>query len=156
MHSPTKAQSNLKAVIEKEIINIKAIPTNSHPDIQGKLDSVTVFDSSYSKIVSLGVKAIPVLFKWLYDTSYTPVKNPCWEEEPMRVHDIAWFLINEIEPIQEYYALKIVMCTWDQCSHFPQGFFNFIHSRPIIFATRYKKYFYSNQRKLILRGKIPK
>ena len=152
----SSGQTNIKSTIKTEISRIKNIPSYSHPDIQGKIDSLIIIDSSFSKIVSLGTSAIPVLIDWLYDTSFTIVQNPCWLEEPMRTHDIAWFLINEIEPIPEYPALKIKFCTYGDCSHFPEHFFNYIHTNPKRYANRYKKYFTSKERKIRLQENIYK
>ena len=144
----SSGQTNFKPIIEKEIVNIKTIPSFTHPDFQGTKEPLTIFDSSYTKIVSLGIGAIPVLINKLYDTTFITPRNPCWEGEAMRTRDIAWFLINEIEPIPAFPALGLVICTQGSCSHFPQGFFNFIHNDPILYANRYKKYFNNKQRKL--------
>ncbi len=140
-------------IIQTEIAKIKIIPSYSHRNMFGNFVPQIDFDSAFTKIVRLGTKAIPILIKKLRDTTLVSIKNPCFSEEEMKVHDVAWFLINEIEPFPRHTALKLVFCTSDECDHFPQGFFTFIHSNPSEYASRYKKYFYSKERLKYLKSK---
>jgi len=139
--------------IHSEMRKVKQIPSYSHENVLGKRKPLTVFDSSFSKIVKLGAEAIPVLINKLKDTTTIDIVNPCFTEEKMKVHDLAWFLINEIEPFPKFLAVKIRFCTWNECDHLPDHFFNFVHSDPRDLANRYKKYFYSSERKKYLRSK---
>lgn len=148
------AQSNFDVNVNNELQNIKAIPSSTHPSISGEVSSLTVFDSSFTRIVRYGTKVIPSLIKRLGDTTSLKIENPCYAEEKMKMHDLVWFLIQEIEPFPRYDALHLVFCTEGDCEHFPQGFFNFIHSDPKLYASRYKKYFYSKRRVQYLNKKV--
>ena len=146
------AQSN-REFIENEMKNVKQIPSYYHKDVLSKRKTPTVFDSAFSKIAQLGTQAIPILINKLKDTTSINIINPCFSEEKMKVHDLAWFLINEIEPFPRFIALKIQFCTWNECDHFPDGFFNFVHRNPIELANRYEKYFYGSERKKYLKSR---
>jgi hypothetical protein len=143
---------NSEQSIRNEIEKIKIIPSYHHTNMIGDSVPQTIYDSSFSKIVDMGVKVIPTLLKLLKDTSVVKIINPCFDEKKMRMHDIGWFLIRQIEPFPFHAALNLQFCIEGDCDHFPQGFFNFIHSNPTEYSVRYEKYFYSRVRKKYLKS----
>jgi hypothetical protein len=138
-----------KETVEKSIYNIKSVPSYYlkgfvyDPKVQ-RQDLVK--DSFYLKIKRLDTFALQYLIPFLSDTSLTDIKNECLETN-LKIADLAFFLINDIEPVPYALVTGGQYCTWGECGGLPDGFLYFINAQRLRFKKDYTNYFYGDKRR---------
>ncbi len=144
----------VKSIVEQEFYQIKFIPTERlNPDSRTFAKYKNI-DSSYNKILKLGTTAIPFLIPKMTDTTLTKILNPCDNDEPIHLGDLAWFIITDIEKIPLFQVTKNQWCVWGVCEHFPLGFFTSLNFYRNKYAKGYKNYFYSKERRKIITKEV--
>ncbi len=138
-------------ILDGEFYKIKSVPINRVNRDSHNLSVYKQMDSSYNNILKLGTSAIPFLISKMRDTSLTNISNPCDNDQLMRYGDLAWFIITDIEDIPLFTVTKNQWCVWGICDHFPLGFFVSLNFYRDKFSKQYEAYFYSRERKKILK-----
>lgn len=137
-----------KETVEKSIYNIKSVPSYYlkgfvyDPKVQ-RQDLAK--DSFYLKIKKLDTFALQYLIPFLSDTSLTDIKNECLETN-FKIADLAFFLINDIEPIPYALVTGGQYCTWGECGILPDGFIEFLNNQRLRFKKDYETFYYGTKR----------
>lgn len=136
--------------IDKEILGIKGIPYHYQ---KGKLSDkikIEFKDVSYLNIKKLDTSAIRFLINKLTDTTLTSIDNTCMGTK-LKIADLAFFLINDIEPVPYAMVTGGQYCTLGECGSLPDGFLYFINAQRLRFKNEYTKFYYGAARKEWLR-----
>jgi hypothetical protein len=143
------ASGQTKEIVEKNVYNIKSIPSYYlkgfvyDPKVQRQS---LIKDSSYLEITRLDTFALQYLIPFLSDTTLTEINNECLQTK-FKIADLAFFLINDIEPIPYALITGVQYCTWGECGGLPDGFLYFINSQRLRFKNDYVNYFYGDKRR---------
>lgn len=141
------ATAQTKTIVDREIFNVKSIPFHYSKFYSESIkDKPLLTDASYLKIKSLDTLAIPYLILKLSDTSITSIENTCLGTK-YKVGDIAFFLINDIEPIPYGMVTGGQYCTMGQCGVLPDGFITYLNNQREKFYNAYRIYYYGDKRK---------
>ena len=137
-----------KEVVEKNIVKIKSIPSYYLKgfvyDPKVKRQDL-IKDSSYLQITRLDTFALQYLIPFLSDTTLTHINNECLQSK-FKIADLAFFLINDIEPVPYVLVTCGQYCTWGECGSLPDGFLYFINAQRLRFKNDYFIYFYGEKR----------
>jgi hypothetical protein len=142
------ASGQTKEIVEKNIYNIKSIPSyylkGFMYDPKIKRQNL-IKDSSYLQITRLDTFALQYLIPFLSDTTLTEISNECLQTK-FKIADLAFFLINDIEPVPYASVTGGQWCTWGDCGGLPDGFLYFINAQRLRFKNDYVNYFYGEKR----------
>jgi len=128
--------------------NVKSIPAWYTTGYKYKKTNKSRFDgldSAYIYITKLDTNAIPTLMHYLSDTTTTSIANTCLGGY-FTYGQLAFFLINDIEPIPYFTVTKSQWDVLGECGTLPYGFLNYIKSRGQEFEKEYGVYFRSQDR----------
>jgi hypothetical protein len=137
-----------KEVVEKNIYNIKSIPSYYSkefvfdPEVKRQ---ALIKDSSYLKIIKLDTFALQYLINFMSDTTFTEIYSECLHTK-LKIADIAFFLIQDIEPFPYALVTGGQYCTWGECGGLPDGFLYFINAQRLRFKNAYINYYFSEKR----------
>ena len=137
-----------KEIVEANIYNIKSVPSYY---LKGFVYNAKVKrqdlikDSSYLHITRLDTNALRYLIPFLGDTTLTEINNECLQTK-FKIADLAFFLINDIEPVPYALVTDGQYCTWGECGDLPDGFLYFINAQRLRFKNDYVNYFYGDKR----------
>ena len=138
-----------KKIVEKNIYNIKSIPSYYLKrfvfDPKVKRQEL-IKDSSYLQITKEDTFALQYLIPCLSDTTLTEISNECLQTK-FKIADLAFFLINDIEPVPYASVTGLQWCTWGECGGLPDGFLYFINDQRLRFKNNYATYFYGDKRR---------
>jgi len=102
-------------------------------------------DSVYASIAKLDTNAIPTLMNHLSDTTSTVIANTCLGGY-FTLGQLAFFLINDIEPIPYFTVTKSQWDVLGECGTLPYGFLNYVKFKGQEFKNEYRVYFNSQAR----------
>ena len=134
--------------VYRTLNKIKGVPswyTTSHKYDKTKKDRFKGVDSVYVGIAKLDTNAIVKLIDFLADTSSTTIPNTC-QNGYFTYGQLAFFLINDIEPIPFYIVTKSQWDVLGECGILPYGFLNYLKNNASRFETEYRTYFNSQER----------
>ncbi|MEO6454992.1 MAG: hypothetical protein ABIN97_13000 [Ginsengibacter sp.] len=149
----TKTYSQISASIIDDKLNqikniscqMKNISFKQYGGFQPKL-MLEFSDNALTYIVNQDTFAIPILIEKIADTSLTNLMKPGGEDF-FRKGDLATLLISYIEFMPFALISGDQWCSCCDAGYLPTGFLNYVDKSRIIFQTRYKAYYYSQERK---------
>jgi len=128
--------------------NVKSIPAWYKTGYKYKKTNKSRFDgldSAYVRIAKLDTIAIATLMNYLSDTTATGIANTCLGGY-FSFGQLAFFLINDIEPIPYFTVTKSQWDVLGECGTLPYGFLNYVKSKGQEFENEYRVYFHSQAR----------
>ena len=102
-------------------------------------------DSAYVCVAKLDTNAIITLMNYLSDTIATSIANTCLGGY-FTYGQLAFFLINDIEPIPYFTVTKSQWDVLGECGTLPYGFLYYLKSKGQEFENEYQVYFRSQAR----------
>jgi hypothetical protein len=143
------AQSQLGSSNVFEVLNrIRAVPSwyiAGYNSSKTKGDKLEGIDTVYADIVKLDTIAIPKLIPFLSDTTYTEILNTCTGGY-FTFGQLAFFLINDIEPVPYFLVTKSRWDAFGECWNLPIGFLGFLRINGSNFKDQYSRYINSKER----------
>lgn len=129
----------------KKVKYIPAWYTNGYKYKKTNKSRFEGLDSAYVRVVKLDTIAIPTLMSHLSDTTETGIAITCLGGY-FSLGQLAFFLINDIEPIPYFTVTKSQWDVLGECGTLPYGFLNYVKSQGQKFENEYRVYFHSQAR----------
>lgn len=145
----TSSNGQPKEVVDRNIYKIKSIPSyylNGFAYNAKNKGQDLIKDSAYFHIRSLDTSALSYLIPYLSDTTLTTIKIECHKSK-LKIADVAFFLINDIEPIPFALVTGSQWCICCECGSLPEGFLSYINTERLQFKNEYVNFFYGDKRK---------